>query len=432
MTNSTNQKIAFFIDNSKIPNVNFSQPDLGNPGCGASEYVAVQVAAGLIKRGYVVKLYVTNLGKFPESIPIVKVSNLLDSLKHSILANEVLVHRLEVSSRSFVYDQITSKEGLRVIPWMQLTPSQKLARKLAREDSVISVIAVGGNQVTRLRDNPIFKKLHLISNPIATPAMKQNSDVEPPNQVVFVGALTPAKGFHILADQWANVRKRVPNATLKVIGSGSLYDKERILGNMSLADKNYEDRILRELQADESVEFLGTITDPLVKSKIVTNSKVGIVNPSGETETFCVAAAEIQSLGVPVVTIRKFGLRDTVRHNQTGLQYRFKVNLSRLIVKLLLDENLRKKLGKNGPLWTRQYDIDTVLDNWEQLIHSLPITVHQKKDYFRISSPKFQYLLASINGLLTKFISENWPTIVDLSLYSRLALRRIFPWLKVR
>ena len=69
-------RLAFFLDNSKIKEVDFAHPGRGNPGCGASEFLIVQVANGLATRGWNVTLYVTNSGKFPFVTKIFVVDNL--------------------------------------------------------------------------------------------------------------------------------------------------------------------------------------------------------------------------------------------------------------------------------------------------------------------------------------------------------------------
>lgn len=426
MTTSHNPKIAFFLDNSKIPDVDFSDYKSGNPGCGASEFVVIQVASGLSQRGHKVTLYVTEKGRFPTCLNSRIVSNIEEAFRRSIVANEFLVHRLEISSNSFVYDKIPNRDGLRAIPWLQLTPPQTLARRLATEPSVTSVIAVGANQVTRLRDNPIFKKINLISNPIAKPNRIQDWVLEPTNQIVYVGALTPAKGFHILADQWAKVKREVPDAKLKVIGSGLLYDKHKTLGSRKLAESSYERRIFQKLDfLDESVEFLGTLADTQRKNDLIAESKIGIVNPSGQTETFCVAAAEIQSMGVPVVSIRRFGLRDTIKNRKTGLQYRSQKRLHRHIVKLIRNEELRRHLGQNGPKWTEKYELENVLNEWENFLSVLENKEGNSLNFNCAANPKFQYLLASVNGSVLNFLNGKWPTLVEISDFLRRVARKL-------
>ena len=45
-------KIAFFVPNANVSNIDFTTVEEGNPGVGGSEYSAILVASSLCKRGY--------------------------------------------------------------------------------------------------------------------------------------------------------------------------------------------------------------------------------------------------------------------------------------------------------------------------------------------------------------------------------------------
>ena len=62
--------------------------------------------------------------------------------------------------------------------------------------------------------------------------------------VTYVGSLTKGKGFHVLAKEWKNILKAVPDAELYVLGSGKLYDNKAELGEYGLAEKTYENNLL--------------------------------------------------------------------------------------------------------------------------------------------------------------------------------------------
>ena len=81
-------KVAFFLDNSKISDVDFLVEKSGNPGCGASEFVMIQVASGLSRRGHKVCLYATALGKFPPHLNVKLVTNIEEAFKRSVVADE--------------------------------------------------------------------------------------------------------------------------------------------------------------------------------------------------------------------------------------------------------------------------------------------------------------------------------------------------------
>ena len=71
-------KIAFYCPNKNIEHINFNQPYLGNPGCGATEYLQVAIP-------YMLDFYYGNLFKtiiiadsiknLPKSIECFQVNN---------------------------------------------------------------------------------------------------------------------------------------------------------------------------------------------------------------------------------------------------------------------------------------------------------------------------------------------------------------------
>ena len=57
--------------------------------------------------------------------------------------------------------------------------------------------------------------------------------------VVYMGALVEGKGFSELCSIWPSIINEVPNATLLVLGSGSLYGRIK-LGPLGIAEESYE------------------------------------------------------------------------------------------------------------------------------------------------------------------------------------------------
>ena len=119
-----------------------------------------------------------------------------------------------------------------------------------------------------------------------------------------------------MAKAWPKILEEVPDAELFVIGSGKLYDKKSKLGKWGLADERYESTFMKYLTRGEDllpgVHLLGTLGGE--KYAVLAQTKVGVPNPSGHTETFCISAVEMQMMGARVVSKRCAGYLDTVRN----------------------------------------------------------------------------------------------------------------------
>lgn len=120
-----------------------------------------------------------------------------------------------------------------------------------------------------------------------------------------------------MAKAWKNILKAVPDAELYVLGGG-LYGNEKDLS----AYQDYCNCFLKDSDGNlmSSVKYMGTMGNE--KEEFYNSIRVGVSNPTGKTETFCLSAVEFQAHGIPVVTYNGYGLIDTVDDKKTG--YRIK------------------------------------------------------------------------------------------------------------
>ena len=305
-------KILFYIDNSGLESVDLSNPKKGNPGIGGTEYATLLLASLIASEGVDVTIATSCPSRLPSNVNQVVIPKISKVVEFAAKKNFILVTRVKQFDNSELLLAARNWSSLKLIIWMHLQPTWEQMSFLSQEVAVKSVVCLGFHQYLDLIDHKIREKATVIGYPI----IPYSSKPIPPNRqygkVVFVGALVPQKGFHLLADIWTQVKERIPEATLDVVGSGALYNRNLKLGPRQIAEIGYERRIFEKLSpCDESVNFLGHLAEA-EKRKIIRQSVVGIVNPSGNTETFCLSAVEIQSEGVPVVTIQRNGLRDTV------------------------------------------------------------------------------------------------------------------------
>lgn len=134
-------------------------------------------------------------------------------------------------------------------------------------------------------------------------------------RIVHLGALLPLKGFHDLAQLWPEIRERIPNARLDVVGGSSTYGHEATHPDIP-TDREFGDRILQHLPVSDirsgRVTFHGNLGAD--KVPIIRNADVAVLNVTGRHESFCLAVLECLDLGVPVVGSAANGLWDSMRH----------------------------------------------------------------------------------------------------------------------
>lgn len=314
-------KIAFYLNNGQLEGLDWTNVLHGNPGAGGTEYLVVLESYLMsLEKNFEVVLYAEKKSIFPKEVSVKYVNTLRDAILDS---NENLVDFFvfkEVQKDpSFSYlKDIPHRTGL--IVWTHNFMKKKALDVYAKESKIKSIICVSREMMDLYLDERAFLKMDYIYNGCTFPDYKQLStevvDVSSrQNVVTYIGSIVPSKSFHWLAKAWPNVLKKVPDAQLYVIGSGNLYDKNAKLGKYGITTEEYEQKFMPYLTTKDgkvlpSVHFMGKMG--IEKNDILKKTKVGVPNPSGESETFGLTAVEMQSFGCHVVTKKCPGYLDTV------------------------------------------------------------------------------------------------------------------------
>jgi len=156
-----------------------------------------------------------------------------------------------------------------------------------------------------------------------------------------IGTLNPSKGHQFLLRAFGKFVKDHPDAVLLLVGDGPLRDKLVLTS--------------REMGLKDSVIFVGHEERA---QEIMAGLDLLIV-PSRD-EAFGRVVIEAMMVGTPVVATDVGGIPEIIDHKHNGLllQYGDEEMLSRAMEEVLLDENLRATLIKNGRCTARErFDI---------------------------------------------------------------------------
>lgn len=311
------QKVAFFVNNPSLPNKDYTSIDRCNPGIAGSEYEFLLVSYLLQNRENGIDPYL--LVNFEGVLPhknIIKVNNLDDSCKVCV-ENEIFEVVVDIKSLDFsVLDHYADK--LSIIVWAHNTVMYSVLDKLANKRYIKKIVNVGREQMELYRDHMATLKSTYVYNifPIQSKEYYQSRRCDHDNHnVVYMGSLIKTKGFHVLAKAWKSILLQVPDAQLYVIGSGKLYDRNASLGKYNIASEDYEKEFIPYVTNDNgeifpSVHFLGILSDE--KYDVMGRCKVGVPNPTGASETFCICGIEMQLMGCNITTIKHPAYLDTV------------------------------------------------------------------------------------------------------------------------
>tara|TARA_B100000886_G_scaffold313086_1_gene249487 strand:+ start:16601 stop:17926 length:1326 start_codon:yes stop_codon:yes gene_type:complete len=416
-------KVFFYCPNKNLPKVLFNEPDKGNPGCGATEYLQVAIPFFLKKyfSQYIeVTIVADDISTMPSNLNVLEISNGLNGAIKVANDNnsDIFIFKPSQNQEKSIFDLI-DKFKLKTIAIGQLTPNPRCLRYIGNCKFIKAFVCVGLNQYDQLVDSCIRNKIININNAISDNLFEKNMNMPylQRKDIVFMGALFPQKNFLYLAECWRFISKKLPNAYLHVLGSAKTYGIDVKVGKKNLADHKYEELIFKALNKDplsaKKVIFHGNVGDK--KYQIISQSKVGIVNPLGTTETCCVSAVEMQSLGTPVCTGNYQALKTTVLNKKSGLLSYTRRSFINNIVNLYSDEKLFNKLSKGSIINAKlNFSFSHLIWKWYYLLYitdkGFEVNINQQPSFIQ---RKFKII--SILRYINLFLLKN---LLSLESYS--------------
>jgi glycosyltransferase involved in cell wall biosynthesis len=168
-----------------------------------------------------------------------------------------------------------------------------------------------------------------------------------PLSILYVGRIKKYKGVQTLLEALALLRRRGVEARLRVVGTGDyLPALERLAGELSLGG---------------CVEFTGFV--PLER-KVSELRRACVAALPSEKEGWGLTVIEANACGTPVVASDSDGLRDSVRHGETGLlvPHGDPAALADALGSILSDPDLRRRLSGGGLAWAERFTWDATAD----------------------------------------------------------------------
>lgn len=365
-------RIGIKFDDARFDGLDISDPSKGNPGIGGTAYEEILLAYHLSREANLeVYLFHTNVtNKLPEGIVDCREDSIMD-IPRNAKKRGIDIFIFSAGRGDGWYDELQNL-GIKSIAWAHCYLNYFELKKIRSADCIKRVIFVGREQYSAYIADDIIKKSDFAYNIFES---DHRSERKPKGKrVVYLGSLYRIKGFHILAEAWKKILEKVPDAELYVIGNGKLYGREMKVGKYGLAYESYERKFMKYLVNDkgeimESVHFLGILGKE--KKTVMSEAMVGVANPSGVTETFCISAVEMEAEGVPICTTGKYGILDTVKNRKTGL-YSYDVKaLAENIVLLLTDEELNHKLGTQARNFVKKFRPEKIIPEWMRIFNEV-------------------------------------------------------------
>lgn len=378
-------RIGFYFNASHLNNFSITQFKQGNLGISGTDSSFFRVVSGLAKRKeFDVYLFAKNVEEegfselnFTEVSEIEQAINLakeeaidifiFNDLKNPEKTNDVL--------------ELAENIGLSLVVWAQ-NPVQTLD-SYAKSKAVLKIVYVESFDLNQIRHKDAFYKGVVIPNGVER-GIYTKRDVSIPDNlnVIYLGSLTPGKGFHYLAKAWPKVLLKVPTAKLLVIGSGKLYNNYAKLGPLGIADEEYEKELVpyighnKEELKKNNVECYGLLNRNEVIN-LIYNSKVACINPNiwGSLESCSVSSLEIQLCGVPVIAGKAGGNLNTIINKKTGLLIKnHEAEFPAAIIQLLENDELNLRMRKAAREYIlNKYELNLVIHKWVDFLQKVKL-----------------------------------------------------------
>jgi glycosyltransferase involved in cell wall biosynthesis len=213
-----------------------------------------------------------------------------------------------------------------------------------RDDLVARGIAAGQIEV----QHPGIRRPETAAAPIA----------QRPPLVVYVGRLEAYKRIDLVLDAIAQLAARRPGLKLALLGRGAERPRlERHAAALGIADR---------------VEFAGFVSDA-ERDAWLARSRVCVC--ASRKEGFGLTVIEANALGTPNVAADAPGLRDTVRHGETGFLVADgdAAGFAERIDTLLCDDALAERMSLAALEWSQRFDWEIAATSMER---SLARVVH--------------------------------------------------------
>lgn len=172
--------------------------------------------------------------------------------------------------------------------------------------------------------------------------------------IVFVGRLHyDIKGLDYLVKIAEKLKQRIENIKFKIVGDGA--GKDRLVSD------------IKKNKLDDIVELVGS-TDNV--QKYYEDAEICVV--TSRVEGFGLVIVEAFEQGVPVVAFENAGPSEIIEDGKTGfLIPNFDIDLFALkLYELLMDDEMRKAMGKAAKNKAREFHKDVILNSWIEFLQN--------------------------------------------------------------
>lgn len=338
----------------------FNNKDIMNPNSGGSEVFTHEVAKRWVEWGNKVTMIVSNYpgGKQKETIDGVEIIRLGNMISVYLLSR--LYYKKHLQGK---YDVIIDEYTYKPFMTPKFVKEQVifLVHELAREkwfyEAPFPISYLGyflePRWIKTYRDTPTvtvsestkrdllsydIKQVYIVPEGLNFTPFSSVPEKENEPTILFVGLLKKANLVDHAIEAFKIVTQEIPNARLWIVGRGYMLDK------------------LKKMARGLNVTFFGYVSE---KKKIELMSRAHILVVPAIREGWGLVVTEANACGTPAIGYNVPGLRDSIKHKETGILVDpSPKELANAVIELLQDKERLLMYSKNALEWSRNFSWD--------------------------------------------------------------------------
>lgn len=218
---------------------------------------------------------------------------------------------------------------------------EPLYLRFYRRTPIITISESTQEDLTRLGADKVYV-VHPGVDVTPLPEVPQPGEKAQKPTVLYVGRVVPSKRVADIITAIHLVSKQVPEVQLWIAGSSS----PAYLARLKCQIQRY--------QLDKQVHFLGKIS---FEERQTIMKQAHLLAMASVREGWGLVVIEANAMGTPAVVYQVPGLRDSVRHGETGLicQTNTPECLAKNILNILIKADLRENLAQGALAWSRKF-----------------------------------------------------------------------------
>lgn len=348
-----------------------------NPAAGGAEVFTHEVAKRLVKKGHEVTLITSQPGNLPEKEEIEGYTVWRKGGKYSVYIKAKKIYEKHFRGNvDIIIDEINTLPFFTVkyarepvialihqlaqeywlyemyppISWIGFFLEPKYL-KLYKDIPTITVSQSTKNDLKALG----FKKIYIIPEGLSIKPLDKLPEKEKEPTMIFLGRFRKIKRPDHAVKAFIIVSKEMPDAKLWMIGDGPL--KQKI------------EKMIKKHKMEQKITLYGKVSE---EKKIKLLRRAHILIFPAVREGWGLVVTEANSQGTIAIGYDVPGLRDSIKHKQTGLLVSAGniEALAKAIIDVLNDKKTLRKMMKNALEWVKRFNWNVTTEKFHEIIRN--------------------------------------------------------------